>query len=428
MRRALILLLLVATTALVACGGSASDEKSAKQTLASVKPLKSAQTAVALRVFFDNAPASVGDKLELTMNGPLRNNGADKLPSLDWKIAFSGLATKFTSRVVSTGDNFFINLGGQDFEAGEQAVQQLTDQAQESKQKGLAQVGLNPLAAVRNVKAAGDRTFDGETLKVYKGDDRRRRRARPDRAAEPGPPQRRRGADDPRRQAHGRAARAGQAHVRKPRFEAAVADDDTIRQLLVTSTFTTPAANREAAGGITGGHMEYRVDYTKVGEDDHDHAAEEPAAALRLRAAGPADPVQARLVTHSGQVEPVRRRRAPRLRARAPLEQPRERLQAAAPLGHLEHRPHQDAVHVAHERVGLDVELEHVAGALPAGAEHVALEALVVGVGGREGGEVVRPGAAAPRRRAAPPRPADAATTARGRARTATAPPRASSR
>ena len=145
MRRALILLLLVATAALVACGGSASDEKSAKQTLASVKPLKSAQTAVALRVFFDNAPASVGDKLELTMNGPLRNNGADKLPSLDWKIAFSGLATKFTSRIVSTGDNFFINLGGQDFEAGQQAVQQLTDQAQESKQKGLAQVGLNPL-------------------------------------------------------------------------------------------------------------------------------------------------------------------------------------------------------------------------------------------------------------------------------------------
>ena len=46
-----------------------------------------------------------------------------------------------------------------------------------------------------------------------------------------------------------------------------MADDDTIRQLLVTSTFTTPAANREAAGGITGGHMEYRVDYTEVGED-----------------------------------------------------------------------------------------------------------------------------------------------------------------
>jgi hypothetical protein len=102
-------------------------------------------------------------------DGPLRNNGADKLPSLDWKVAFSGLATKFTSRIVSTGNNFFIKLGGQDFEAGEQAVQQLTEQAQASKQKGLAQVGLNPLAAVRDVKQAGERKFDGETLTVYTG-------------------------------------------------------------------------------------------------------------------------------------------------------------------------------------------------------------------------------------------------------------------
>ena len=104
----------------------------------------------------------MGDKLELTFDGPLRNNGPDKLPSLDWKIAFSGLTTKFTSRVVSTGDNFFINLGGQDFEAGQQAVARLTEQARAAKQKGLAQVGLNPLGAVKDVKKAGSRTFDGD--------------------------------------------------------------------------------------------------------------------------------------------------------------------------------------------------------------------------------------------------------------------------
>jgi hypothetical protein len=266
MRRALILLLLAVTAALVACGGSSSDEKSAKESLASVKPLKSAQTAVALRIFFDNAPASVGDKLELTLDGPLRNNGPDKLPSLDWKVAFSGLATKFTSRVVSTGDNFFINLGGQDFEAGENAVQQLTDQARASKQKGLAQVGLNPLAAVRDVKAAGDRKFDGETLKVYKGaidldavldQVERLSQGLPTTGAAQTIP-------------GGRLTPQQRAQVKRtfasPRFEAGVADDDTIRQLVVTSRFTTPAADREAAGGITGGHMEYRVEYTDVGE------------------------------------------------------------------------------------------------------------------------------------------------------------------
>ena len=77
--RAALLLLATLTVAVVAaCGGADSaSEQSPKERLAAVKPLKSAQTSVALRIFFDNAPASVGDKLELTFDGPLRNNGAD---------------------------------------------------------------------------------------------------------------------------------------------------------------------------------------------------------------------------------------------------------------------------------------------------------------------------------------------------------------
>ena len=167
-RAALLLLATLAVAVVAACGGSdsASSDKSAKERLASVKPLSSAQVAVAARIFFDNAPPSVGDKLELTFDGPLRNNGADKLPSLDWKVGFSGLTTQFTSRIVSTGDNFFINLGGQDFEVGQQAVARVTEQAQASKQKGLAQIGFNPLAAIKNVKETGTRTL-------------RRREARP---------------------------------------------------------------------------------------------------------------------------------------------------------------------------------------------------------------------------------------------------------
>jgi hypothetical protein len=265
MRRVLILLMLAVAATLAACGGSSSDERSPKETLSSVKPISSAQTAIALRVFFDNAPPSVGDKLELTLAGPLRNNGADKLPSLDWKLAFSGLATKFTSRIVSTGDNFFVNLGGQDFEAGQQAVQRLTDQAQASKQKGLAQVGLNPLAAVRDVKKSGTRKFDGETLTLYKGaidldavmdQIERLSQGLPTSGAAQTIP-------------NGRLTPQQRGQIKRtfgsPRFEVGMADDDTVRQLLITSKFTTPEVNREAAGGITGGHMEYRVEYTDVG-------------------------------------------------------------------------------------------------------------------------------------------------------------------
>ena len=266
-RAALPLLATLAVAVVAACGGSdsASDE-SPKERLASVKPLSSAQVAVAARILFDNAPPSVGDKLELTFDGPLRNNGADKLPSLDWKIAFSGLTTQFTSRIVSTGDNFFINLGGQDFEAGQQAVARATEQAQASKQKGLAQLGFNPLAAVKDVKQSGTRTFDGEKLTVYSGavdpdavmdQYERLSQSLPTTGAAQAVPQ-------------GRLTPQQRAQVKRtfgsPRFEAAVADDDSVRQLSLTSKFTTPAANRDAAGGITGGRLEYKIDYTAVGK------------------------------------------------------------------------------------------------------------------------------------------------------------------
>ncbi len=264
--RTAFVLLLTAALAFAACGGSGESEKSAKDTLSSVKPLPSAQVDAALRVFFDNAPAAVGDKLELTFKGPLRNNGANKLPSLDWKIAFSGLATQFTSRVVSTGDNFFINLGGQDFEVGQEAVQRLVDQARASQQKGLATVGLNPLAAVQNVKKGGTRTVGGAKTTVYTGaidmdvvmdQYERLSQSLPTTGATAAVPT-------------GHLTAAQRAQVKRtfssPRFEVAVAEDDTIRQLNLTSKFTTPAASRDAAGGITGGRIEYRLQYTDVGK------------------------------------------------------------------------------------------------------------------------------------------------------------------
>jgi hypothetical protein len=215
----------------------------------------------------DNAPPSVGDKVELTFSGPLRNNGPDKLPSLDWKVAFAGLTTRFASRVVSTGDDFFINLGGQDFQAGREAVARLAEQARASRQQGLAAVGLDPLGAVTDVKKAGKVTVAGEEATRYTGAidlDRvmdqyeRLSQSLPTKGAAQAVP-------------HGRLTPQQRAQVKRtfghPRFEAAVADDDTVRRLVVTTRFTTPPANRASAGGITGGRIEYRVEYSGVGTD-----------------------------------------------------------------------------------------------------------------------------------------------------------------
>src|SRR5918992_619892 len=86
------------------------------------------------------------------------------------------------------------------------------------------------------------------------------------------------------------------------------------------------------------------------------------------------------------QVKALRRRSRPGLAARPSLEESPKPLRADT----VEHRSHQHSHHVAQERVGLDDERQHVLALVdPLRPHHVALEADVVGLRRREGGEGV---------------------------------------
>ena len=124
--------------------------------------------------------------------------------------------------------------------------------------------------------------------------------------------------------------------------------------------------------------------------------------------------------------------------ARAPARSAPPRTAAAPPAArrttprpsaghprHLEHRPDQHPVHLAHERVGLDPELEHVAARRrpPVRGEHLPREALVlVSVGVNAVKSCVADQRSAHTRQRADD-PADAATTAPAPPRTRSAPP-----
>jgi hypothetical protein len=160
------------------CGGDtkaggakpASQDQAARTALKSVKPISSARVDAQLRITLDNAPASVGDSLELSLKGPLRSNGPGKLPSLDWKLAFDGLNQHFSSRIVSTGDNLFVRLGGADFEVGEDAIADINRQSAQAKGgDGLAAIGIDPLAALKDVRRRGSATVAGATTTHYVG-------------------------------------------------------------------------------------------------------------------------------------------------------------------------------------------------------------------------------------------------------------------
>ena len=265
------MLLVLATALLAACGGgkSGSSTQDAKDALSGVKPITSATIAAALRVNLDNAPADVGNRVELTFAGPMRANGPGKLPSLDWRIAFNSGFSRFTSRVVSTGNNVFVRLGGADFALGESTVARINQNAAATKGKadGLAAVGLDPLAAVTSVRNAGKATVAGAATTRYTGAiDVDRALDQVEKFLREVPRQSAGGQQIPQLQLTAEQRGQVKRTFKSPRFEADVASDDTLRRLVITTRFVTPETNRQAAGGITGGTIEYRVEYSDVGK------------------------------------------------------------------------------------------------------------------------------------------------------------------
>lgn len=252
-------------------GGSAASKDDAREALASVRPIESATAAVRVRITLDNPPADVGTApIDLTLDGPLRSNGAGKLASFDWKVGFSGFGQSLESRFVSTGSNVYVRLGGQDFEVGTQAVAQATQGAggTPGAGSGLAAIGIDPLGAIEQVEEAGAGTVAGATTTRYTGKlssgmiaDQVARLLGTVRAQQPAG-----GTQVPSLDLTPERRRDIERAFAAPSFTAEVAEDRTLRRIVVATRFTTPEANRAAAGGTTGGTLEYRAEYSDVGK------------------------------------------------------------------------------------------------------------------------------------------------------------------
>jgi hypothetical protein len=267
MRIWLRLSLLLALLLVAGCGtdenAAPGEGQSPREVLRELRPLSTAQVTAVVRATFDNAPQEVGSPLVMRFEGPLRNNGPDKLPSLDWKISFTGLNAQFSSRVISTGSDVFVHLGGADFSLGEAAVSRMVDQARQAQvsgRSGFAAIGVNPLSVVRDLTNSGAGTVAGEKVTRYTGTvDREKLFDQVERffrgVPNPG------GAPTvitPKQRAE------LMSMFSEPKFELDVAADRTVRRLLITDRFRTLVSNREAAGGITGGTLFYEVKYAPL--------------------------------------------------------------------------------------------------------------------------------------------------------------------
>lgn len=247
----------------------ASQDQAARSALKTVKPISSARVDALLRITLDNAPASVGDSLELSLKGPLSSNGPGKLPSLDWKLAFDGLNQSFSSRIVSTGENLFIRLGGADFAVGEDAIAGINQKSAAAKGgDGLAAIGIDPLAALKDIRERGRSTVAGAQTTHYVGTvDMNKLLDQVQRFLRTVPRQATAGQPAPQLELTPQRRLQVAQTFAAPQVEVDIGSDDTIRRIAVSTRFTTPTADRQAAGGITGGTIEYRLEYADVGSE-----------------------------------------------------------------------------------------------------------------------------------------------------------------
>jgi len=268
-QRMVRLLALVVAALLGFAGCSGMGGSDARSVIEEVKPLRSADVDLELRLDLERPPPEVGGPLVLTARGPLRTENPKRLPKLDWNLAFSGFGERFASRIVSTGDNAFVRLGGVDFEVGQAQVAQLNAQAERSAQqspRGLASLGIDPLDSVKTAEEAGESSVAGAATTRYRGtldlakalvDANRLLTSAPRQqsfAGQPVPqveltPEKRKQITD---------------SYDDPRFELDIAEDDTIRRLFLETRFKTTPEQQAAAGGVPGGRISYRVEYGNV--------------------------------------------------------------------------------------------------------------------------------------------------------------------
>jgi hypothetical protein len=271
--RIAILISLLAAAALLAvtgCGGGGNStgaraliDKAFKQ------PIHSALVTINLQASLSGVP-QLSQPIQLRLAGPFKSNGHGKLPSLDWKVDFSGGGQAFSAGLVSTGDDAFVNFQGQNYEVGKAQVaqfnSQLAAQAQNRNRQSLKSFGIDPRDWISNPQEKGDQTVNGvATNHVQAGidvgkllNDLNKVLAKAGSlgttVAAP-------------RQIPKSVIDSAKNIVKNPKFDLYSGKvDNVIRRLAVAIDFSVPSGSQAKVGGLKSGTVNFTVDFTNVGQ------------------------------------------------------------------------------------------------------------------------------------------------------------------
>lgn len=272
LRRSRLALLVAVLAALASIGGLSAcgedDEETVQTTLdeAFSNPIGSADVAMNLNVELAGSQEFT-EPVRVQLTGPYRTPAEDQLPALDWDLSIAGAgATQIPPiGLISTGDNFFVEVQGTAYEAGEDVVSQAVAQQPEQDEQGLAAFGIDPREWIVDGQDEGEEEVAGVTTTHVSG-----------------------AIDVPALLTdlnevaqNTESPVAGQmtpalteeqiAQVEEvigdPTFDVFVGEDGVLRRMTVNVAFTVPEAEQAAAGGLTGGTLDFSIEFANVGGD-----------------------------------------------------------------------------------------------------------------------------------------------------------------
>ena len=268
-RTFLALLLAVATASTFgACGGGGDEDAQTVLDKAFSTPIESANVALDLKLSGEGS-AQLEDPVQVKLTGPYKNNGAKKLPSLDWDLSIGAAGQTFTAGVIATGDNAFVDFQGTAYEVGEETIgalnTQLEQQTDGEQDRSLKALGIDPANWVRDPKTESDEEVAGtDTTHVTGSVDVARLLEDLNKTAkQAGEVQGGAVSEIPEEQRK-QIAEA----VKDPKFDIYVGkDDDILRRLSVDLGFEVPEDQREAAQGLQNGNVSFTVEFSDIGSD-----------------------------------------------------------------------------------------------------------------------------------------------------------------
>ena len=247
-------------------GGGSSNDATELVNTAFSHPIKSANIALDIDAQLDGIAALKGP-ISIKLNGPFASNSG-KLPKLDIKASIIGGGESVPLAVKSTGDNLYLQIQGNWYELGKDAVtkinEQLAQQSSTNPSKGFSAFGVNPLSWLRDAKTADDTTVAGEkvshasaTLDVGKLlDDLNQIVSKASVSGATKPPQ-----------LSASQKEQIQQIVKDPQIDVYVSkNDQTLRRLAATINFSIPEDQQSKAQGLKGGTIKFLVEFSNVGQ------------------------------------------------------------------------------------------------------------------------------------------------------------------